>query len=69
MTEVTDTIEQRRAANKEACATLRSDYEKLPAPTRQKLKAEFADHRARSPLLSWARYLKVVLPLLPAEAR
>jgi hypothetical protein len=61
--------EQRKATNRAAYAVLRSEYDNLPAETRAKLVTEFKTERVRNPIMTWSKYLTVILPLLPAEAR
>jgi hypothetical protein len=60
---------ERRMANKAAYAALRARYDVLPKDTRDKLRTEFQAERARNPVIGWVRYLEVVLPLIPADAR
>jgi hypothetical protein len=60
-----DLTAERRAAY----AALVAAYRCLPADTRARLNIEFKQERARSPALTWGRYLDAILPLLPAEAR
>jgi len=62
------TVEERRAANRAAYNALREAYARLPPNTRSLLDAEFKAERARNDAITWARYLEVVLPLLPPEA-
>lgn len=59
--------EQRRAANRAEYAVLTEAYNALPANKRDLIKTEFAKQRITSPALSWARFLAVALPLLPAK--
>jgi hypothetical protein len=60
--------ETRRATNRAEYAALRATYDNLPADKRDLVKAEFGLQRAGNPALSWARFLAVALPLLPADA-
>jgi hypothetical protein len=65
----TDAKEQRRAVNRATYAVLCDAYSRLPRVTRERLRAEYMGERARSDVMTWARYLTVVLPRLPREAR
>jgi hypothetical protein len=66
MTDTTDAREQRRAANRAQFKALNDAYQALPIDRRDLMKAEFAKQRDVSPTLSWARFLEIALPLLPA---
>jgi hypothetical protein len=65
----TDAKEPRRAVNRATYAVLSDAYSRLPRATRERLKAEYMAERARNDVMTWARYLTVVLPRLPREAR
>jgi hypothetical protein len=60
---------KREQAQRAAYAATVDAYRALPADTRARLNIEFKQERARSPALTWARYLDAILTLLPAEAR
>jgi hypothetical protein len=67
---MTDAItkSERRAANRAEFQVLSDTHKMLRPDQRELIKAEFARQRAASPMLSWARFLTVALPLLPADA-
>jgi hypothetical protein len=59
----------RKADNKAAYAASRQAFDQLPQSTKDQIKADFAAERARNSEISWAKYIAVILPLLPADAR
>jgi hypothetical protein len=56
-----------RAANRAAYAALTDAFHALPVEARDLVKREFVTQRATNPGISWARFLAVALPLLPAK--
>jgi hypothetical protein len=63
---MTDASEARREQNRVQHAQLREAYAALSPDQRELVKAEFAKQRIGNPALSWARFLAVALPMLPA---
>jgi len=48
---------------------LRAEYNRLPRETREQLKTGFRAERERNDVMTWTRFLEVLLPLIPPEAR
>lgn len=59
----------RAAKNRAEYAALSATYAALPKEARELISSEFATRRAIDPTVSWARFLAVALPLLPADAQ
>lgn len=59
----------RRAANIAANAEVSDAYSKLPNATRDRIVDDFRREKANGGTVGWARYIEVILPLLPATAR
>lgn len=60
---------EKRMANRAAYAAIQAEYLALPDDTRVRVLDDFRFERVNGGTVSWARYLEVVLPLLPAGAR
>ena len=60
---------EKQEAEAAAHAALLAEYEALPQATREHLLADFELQRATGGTMSWQHFLKIVLPMLPPEAR
>ena len=61
-------VTERRAANAAAHAALSDAYSRLPAASRDLMKAEYRAQVARGATVSWGKFLAVALPMLPEDA-
>ena len=59
----------KRAANIAAYAAISAEYRKLPKETRDRLLDDFRSEKANGGTVGWSRYIEVVIPRLPPEAR